>query len=105
MDENGQLVFDNLIFNTYRIIKTKAPEGNTLMADPIIATTPYSSADGYTNDDWTFERDGVHYYCNVTFTVTNTATFDTPMAPMEFSFVLVAGGLLMTIKHKRKVRR
>lgn len=53
-DENGQLVFDNLIFNTYRIIKTKAPEENTLMADPIIATAPYSSTDGYTSDDWTF---------------------------------------------------
>lgn len=111
-DENGQLVFDNLIFNTYRIIKTKAPEENTLMADPVIATAPYSSTDGYTSDDWTFN--GMDYYCNVAFTVTNTATFDTLMSsgtssmlptPMGFSFVLVVGELLMTIKHKRKVRR
>ena len=95
-DGNGQVVFDELVFGTYRISELETENGYTLLAEPIIVELPYSSEDGYTDADPTFTRDGVNYYCDIQYTITNTPTFSLPMTGASgISPIPVIGGGLM----------
>lgn len=78
-DASGNLVFDELVFGTYKITETGTNNGYTLLKDPIIVELPYSSEDGYADANPTFSQDGYDYYCDVSYTITNTSTFELPM--------------------------
>lgn len=109
-DANGDVVFDELVFGTYKITETSTNNGYTLLKDPIIVELPYSSEDGYADTDPTFSQDGYDYYCDVSYTVTNTPTFDIPMTgvsgisifPVIGASILAAAIGMIFYSRKRK---
>ena len=110
-DTNGDVIFDELVFGTYKITETTTNSGYTLLKDPIIVELPYSSEDGYADADPTFSQDGYDYYCDISYTITNTPTFDIPMTggsgisifPVLGASILVAGvGMALVMFYRKR---
>lgn len=82
--ENGFVVFDDLDTvhgYQYLIVETKAPEGTTLLAEPIEVGQIPRIVEGWDLDDdagRTQEKDGIVYLYDLSYTVVNTETFILP---------------------------
>lgn len=97
--DDGKLAFDELVFGTYRITETETANGYSLLTEPIIVELPYSSEDGYTDSNPTFTRDGVYYYCDISYTIDNSPTFSLPVTGISGISVIpvVGAGILAAV--------
>ncbi len=85
----GTLTFTDLPAGTYKIIETKTPAGYITAGEPIIVTLPYTMTEEEIEDgkvdvnDPDFkgvysEQDGVYYFYDLTYEVSNTAVLVMP---------------------------
>ena len=89
-DKNGVAVFmdrDKLVVGEYVITETKTGAGLTLLSDSIRATIPMTMTDeevraknADTSKGWHNTRTGTWYFYDLTFNITNSSSFQMPMA-------------------------
>ena len=104
-DANGDAKFVNLGIGKYRITEIQAPEGHSLLANPIIVEEfPYpSSAESSgvsVSDDNIYKTEiingeEVNYYHTITYTIVNNELFEMPEAGGRSIFVLTLAGTAM----------
>lgn len=104
-NQNGDADFTNLGIGTYRITEIQAPEGHSLLANPIIVEEfPYpSSAESSgvsVSDDNIYKTEiingeEVNYYHTITYTIVNNELFEMPEAGGRSIFMLTLAGTAM----------
>lgn len=118
-DAAGNIEWGNLDQGEYEITEVKTISGHTLLKDPIHVTLPITMTDkqakamSAATDQGKFDdTDGLWYFFEATYEVTNTATFSIPTTGGNGVWVygiagfglaaLVCGGLLAVEEQKRK---
>ena len=109
-DSDGQLVFDRLVYGTYRITETASAGSGSLLAEPIEVTLPVTDmADAGTSTP-TYTEDGTSYFCDITFTVQNGIIVMPhaggigviPVICAGMACVCLAAGFYLTTRRRRK---
>ncbi|MCD8110153.1 MAG: BspA family leucine-rich repeat surface protein [Clostridiales bacterium] len=99
-DEEGKVVFEDLLYGySYRIVETSTVDGVSLLAEPIDFDLPMAvdaeEVDSMDDVDMTtayLSADGTYYnFCDITYTVTNSADFRLPEAGMPAALPAVLG--------------
>ena len=86
-DNRGEVLFENLIPDTYTVTETKTTAGHTLLKEPLKVTVPMQLteqeviAQGIDKDKCVYYPDeGVYLIYDFTYEITNNASFDMPVA-------------------------
>lgn len=110
-NDDGDLVFNNLVFGQYRITELSTESGASLMADPIIVTLPVTTAQEAGGTPPTYSQDGTDYYCDITFTVQNGVIFmphagGIGVLPMSIAGMILLGtaGTIVLFSKRRRVK-
>lgn len=106
---NGQILFDELIFGTYRITEIATVGSSSLLADPIIVTLPVTTEGEAGTSTPTYTEDGTDYYCDISFTVQNGVIIMPhaggigilPMTITGMVLLAAAGAIILFSKRKR----
>ncbi len=118
-DEDGIASFEELTYGEkYRLVETATVDGMTLLAEPIEFELPYTvsveaveAMDDVDLTNASMSSDGtVYYFRDITYTVSNSVTFELPKAGVSPAFPAVLGigaavavfGLYMLFKRRKK---
>lgn len=109
-DSNGQLVFDRLVYGTYRITETASAGSGSLLAEPIEITLPVTDVADAGTSTPTYTEDGTSYFCDITFTVQNGIIVMPraggigviPVICTGIICVCLAAGFYLTTRRRRK---
>ncbi|MCD7865605.1 MAG: BspA family leucine-rich repeat surface protein [Clostridiales bacterium] len=118
-DEDGIASFEELTYGEkYRLVETAAVDGMTLLAEPIEFELPYmvsveavEAMDDVDLTNASMSSDGtVYYFRDITYTVSNSVTFELPKAGVSPAFPVALGigaavsvfGLYMLFKRRKK---
>ena len=113
-DAAGEITFDGLIPDTYTITEIKTKEGKTLLKEPITATIPLTMSqaevDKQNVDTSKAIKQGNNYYFyHLTYEVSNDSTMKLPTTggwtdylPLAGGIILIAGGLFVYYRKKRR---
>ena len=103
--DGGKASFTNLGKGKYRITEIQAPEGHSLLANPIIVEEfPYPSSDASSgvsvSEDniyktETINDEEVKYYHTITYTIVNNELFEMPEAGGRNIFMMTLAGTAM----------
>jgi len=106
-DNGGKIVFANLpLDSTYRITEIDAPNGYSLLKEPIEVTLPYEINQSSTEpapDDYDFSKEYAngttsYYYNNVTFTITDVSVLNLPNSGNDLTalmYILAGAGIAL----------
>ena len=90
-DGKGQLKYEGLYPGKYKLTELSTVAGNSLLAEPVIITLPYSSDTAEGEPSYT--EDNQRYYLNLTYTIENGQVFATPVSGgLGAGWYLIMGG-------------
>jgi len=95
-DGKGQLKYEGLYPGKYKLTELSTVAGNSLLAEPVIITLPYSSDTAEGEPSYT--EDNQRYYLNLTYTIENGQVFATPVSGgLGAGWYLIMGGGVATL--------
>ena len=107
--DNGMAIarFDNLEVGEYQITETKAPEGYSLLAKPIIVTIPFAG-DKAENGEGVYNYGNETLYFSIRTNVKNNKLFNMPASGGRFKATLIGIAVMIMaagcyiLRHRRK---
>lgn len=118
-DSKGKVSFTDLMPGSYTITETKAPDGCTLLKDPIKVSVPYgvgqakAEADGLDVSKAVLYN-GTYYFYNLKYEVTDEAAFVVPMTGffdhwtnylwLAGAFILIGCGAFTLFRKKKVIK-
>lgn len=107
--DNGMAIarFDNLEAGEYQITETKAPEGYSLLAKPIIVTIPFAG-DKAENGEGVYNYGNETLYFSIRTNVKNNKLFNMPASGGRFKATLIGIAVMIMaagcyiLRHRRK---
>lgn len=107
--DNGMAIarFDNLEVGEYQITETKAPEGYSLLAKPIIVTIPFAG-DKAENGEDVYNYGNETLYFSIRTNVKNNKLFNMPASGGRFKATLIGIAVMIMaagcyiLRHRRK---
>lgn len=103
-DGRGELTYKDLWPGTYRLTETGSTSGNSLLAEAVYITIPYSMGDGdegsteAATTDPSYRWDGVSYWLDLVYDITNQAIFPLPVSGgWGTMWYFIAGGCLILL--------
>lgn len=115
---DGEILFDQLLPDTYTVTETRTPAGHTLLKEPLVVTVPVRMSEEEAKEKRIdkeqcvyYEEEGTYLLCRLTCEVTNNASFVLPMTggivswrayvPLVFgALLLICAGYLFRRKSK-----
>ena len=77
-DSSGVLKYEGLYPGEYKLTEVSTVEGNSLLAEPVYITIPYTNED--TEGTPSYVENGKDYYLDLTYTIQNNQVFVVPTA-------------------------
>lgn len=118
-NENGEIKFDGLLPDKYKIIETKTQSGKTLLKEPINVTIPMTVTQSEVNDQNIDVSNAIHqgnnyYFYHLTYEVSNDSTLNLPSTggfsniktylPLIGGFVLILAAGFYYLKKKKGMK-
>ena len=117
-NENGEIKFDGLLPDKYKITETKTQSGKTLLKEPINVTIPMTVTQSEVNDQNIDVSNAIHqgnnyYFYHLTYEVSNDAKLNLPTTggfnnirtyiPLISGFVMILAAGFYYLKKKKGV--
>lgn len=118
-NENGEIKFDGLLPDKYKITETKTQSGKTLLKEPINVTIPMTVTQSEVNDQNIDVSNAIHqgnnyYFYHLTYEVSNDSTLNLPSTggfsniktylPLIGGFVLILAAGFYYLKKKKGMK-
>ena len=118
-DEKGELLFDDLLPDTYTITETKTASGKNLLKEPLVVTLPLSVTQaevdkGNVDTSNAIKQGDTYYFYHPTYEITNDANLKLPTTggfsniktylPLIGGFVLILAAGFYYLKKKKGMK-
>ena len=114
-DEKGELLFDDLLPDTYTITETKTSSGKNLLKEPLVVTLPLSVSQeevdkGNVDTSNAIKQGDTYYFYHPTYEITNDANLKLPTTggfktylPLIGGFTLILAAVFYYFKKKKGI--
>lgn len=101
-DEKGELLFDDLLPDTYTITETKTASGKNLLKEPLVVTLPLSVTQaevdkGNVDTSNAIKQGDTYYFYHPTYEITNDANLKLPSTGGFKTYLPLIGGFALIL--------
>lgn len=101
-DEKGELLFDDLLPDTYTITETKTASGKNLLIEPLVVTLPLSVTQaevdkGNVDTSNAIKQGDTYYFYHPTYEITNDANLKLPSTGGFKTYLPLIGGFALIL--------
>lgn len=101
-DEKGELLFDDLLPDTYTITETKTASGKNLLKEPLVVTLPLSVTQaevdkGNVDTPNAIKQGDTYYFYHPTYEITNDANLKLPSTGGFKTYLPLIGGFALIL--------